>query len=165
MLFICQTNPYLRVYNPATESFALFIGGKLELDEDHPDYEVVKAEALRNPAIVMLTEAVQCHLCGEPFTGKAAKAQLGKHRKDVHFGEWVAEKQAEQDEVIRAEVKSRAPHACDLCPRAQEFPDEASLVLHVRAVHTNVSDEDLSGGSSGGAGEAEPAEPPAAKAK
>ncbi|HEY6013483.1 MAG TPA: hypothetical protein VIU37_05740, partial [Candidatus Limnocylindrales bacterium] len=69
-LFINQATPYLRVYNPATEEFAQFQGGKLQLDEDDPDYGVVMAEALRNPAIIILADGVQCPECGEPFTGK-----------------------------------------------------------------------------------------------
>jgi len=168
MLFICQTNPYLRIYNPGTGDFALFVGGKLELEESHPDYEIVKTEALRNPSILMLTEATQCALCGEPFTGKAAAAQLGKHKKDAHFAEWVASKQEEQEQVIRREVKARQPHACDLCPRLAEFGSDDDLALHVKAVHTSVEVDD-DGNVTGDGGDRQagvaPAEPVAATVK
>lgn len=169
MLFICQTYPHLRVFNPATEGFAEFKGGKLQLDPGDADYEVVLAEAQRNPAIVMLTEAVQCEACGEPFTGKAAAAQLGKHRKDAHFDLWVADKQEEQARVVMAEVKHRSPHACDLCPRVQEFGSADELAIHVRAVHLSVEVDDngnVQGEGAGGGGnsaDAAPAEPSPAK--
>lgn len=170
MLFICQANPYLRVYNPYTGDFALFSGGKLELEEGHPDFEVVKAEALRNPSIVMLTEATQCALCGEPFTGKAAGAQLGQHKKAAHFAEWVAAKQQEQEQVVQREVKSRQPHACDLCPRLAEFGSADDLAVHVKAAHIDVQvDDDGNVLGDGGSGDRQigvtPAEPTAAKAK
>lgn len=172
MLFINQVTPYLRIYVPATEDFVQFRGGKLELDEDDPAFETVKQEALRNPSIVILTEAVQCPSCGEAFGGKTAKAQLGQHRKAAHFDLWVADKQAEQATVIMAEVKARAPHACDLCPRIQEFPDEAALNLHIRTVHVQVAvDENGNvldageGGDSDNAAAAEPEAAPAAKLK
>jgi len=164
MLFICQTYPYLRVYNPETEDFAQFQGGKLQLDPGDADFEVVKAEALRNPAIVMLVEAVQCPDCGEPFTGKAAGAQLGKHRKDAHFDRWVADRESEQ--VTTREVKGRQPHACDLCPRVQEFGSADALAIHVRAVHLTVDVDDngnVFGEDSGGPASAIIAEPSAAR--
>lgn len=174
MLFVCQTTPYLRVYNPETEAFAEFKGGKLELDEGDVDFEVVKAEALRNPSIVILTEAVQCAQCGEAFAGKAAAAQLGKHKKDAHFAEWVAEKEASQQEVVLKEVKARAPHACEFCPRLQEFGSAEELSVHVAAVHAHVAVDDNgnvqgsgSGEDDGGDGPASAtiAEPPAATVK
>lgn len=171
MLFINQTTPYLRIYNPVTEAFAEFKGGKLELDPGDPDFEVVKAEALRNPAIVILENATTCPLCGEAFAGKTAAAQLGKHRKDVHFSEWVADKEAEQGEAILREVKARAPYACDLCPRVQEFGSQDELMIHIAAVHRNVELDDngnvIGDGAGGGdnAADAVAAEPPAAVVK
>lgn len=165
MLFICQTYPYLRIYDPETEDFLQFQGGKLQLDPGERGFEAVKAEALRNPAITMLTEAVQCPECGEPFTGKAAGAHLGKHRKEAHFDKWVADKQAEQ-EVQTREVKGRQPHACDLCPRVQEFGSADELAIHVRAVHLTVDVDDngnVFGDEGGGPASAIIAEPSAAR--
>lgn len=171
MLFINQATPYLRIYNPATEDFAQFQGGKLQLDDDHPDYEVVMAEALRNPAIIILADGIQCPECGEPFTGKAAKPQLGKHRKEVHFDKWVADAEGAAAAAIAVEVKSRQPLACDLCPRLQEFPDKDTLALHVQAVHTAVDLDDngnpvgYGDGNADNAASTTAAEPPAAKVK
>jgi hypothetical protein len=165
MLFICQTYPYLRIYDPATEEIIQFQAGKLQLDPGDRGFEVVKAEALRNPSIVMLVEAVQCPECGEPFTGKAAGAQLGKHKKEAHFEKWVTDKEAEQ--VQTREVKGRQPHACDLCPRVQEFGSADELAIHVRAVHLSVDVDDngnvFDGEGGGGPASAVIAEPSAAK--
>jgi len=164
MLFICQTYPYLRIYDPGTGEFVQFQGGKLQLDPGDRGFEVVKAEALRNPAIVMLVEAVQCPDCGEPFTGKAAGAQLGKHRKDAHFDRWVSDREAEQ--VTTKEVKGRQPHACDLCPRVQEFGSADELAIHVRAVHLTVDVDDngnVFSDDAGGPASAIIAEPSAAR--
>lgn len=171
MLFLNNSQPYLRIYNPETEGFAQFQGGKLQLDEDDPDYGVVMAEAQSNPAIQILSDGVQCTACGEPFAGKAAKAQLGKHTKDVHFEIWAAGKAAENEAEIQLEVKRRQPLACEFCPRLQEFPDKESLALHVAALHTNAElDENgnpigFGDGGGGAAGTSTPAEPPAARVK
>jgi len=169
MLFLCQVTPYLRVYNPATGGFAAFAGGRLELDEGDGDYEVVKAEALRNPSIIMLTEATQCPYCSEPFTGKAAAAHLGKHKKDAHFNEWAKEKQAEQP-LVTVEVKGRQPYACDLCVNIAPFPSEDALAIHIRAIHiaTEIDDDgNVAGSGEGGERQAGtvPAEPAAARAR
>lgn len=170
MLFLCQTTPYLRVYDPESEEFIAFSGGKLQMDESDPGYAAVMAEALRNPAIVILADGVQCPECGEPFAGKAAKPQLGKHRKEVHFEKWVADQEAANAEAIAVEVKRRQPHACDLCPRVQEFGSADELAVHVAAVHTATELDDDgnpvgSGDGGDNAGAAAAAEPPAAKTR
>lgn len=166
MLFICQTYPYLRIYVPETEEFIQFQGGKLALDPGDRGYEAVKAEALRNPSIAMLAEAVQCPDCGEPFTGKTAGAQLGKHRKDIHFDQWVSEKELDKAVQTR-EVKGRQLHACDLCPRVQEFGSADELAIHVRAVHLTVDVDDdgnvFAGDGGRGPASAVIAEPSAAR--
>lgn len=161
MLFLCQATPYLRIYNPDTESFAEFKGGKLELEEGDDDYEVVKAEALRNPSITMLTEATQCGFCGEPFVGKAAAAQLGKHKKEAHFDQWVAEKQHDAEKVVNKEVKGSQPFACDLCLNIAPFRNESDYAAHIKAIHiaTDVDDE---GNVKNGGSSVTPAEPTAA---
>jgi hypothetical protein len=169
MLFINQATPYLRIYNPATEGFAQFQGGKLQLEEGDDDYEVVMAEALRNPAIIVLADGIQCPECGEPFTGKAAKPQLGQHRKNVHFEKWIADQEGDAAERISVEVKRNQPLACDLCPRLQEFQTAEDLARHVQAVHTAVDLDDAGNPVGDGAGTDNAAndvaaEPPAAKA-
>lgn len=167
MLFICQVNPYLRVYNPETEGFAEFKGGKLQLDPGDEDYEVVLAEAKRNPSIVILTEATICPECGEAFAGKAAPVQLGQHRKEAHFEAWVADKEKQQDTTKLTEVKHQSPHPCDLCSPMQSFRSADELAVHIRAIHLTV-DVDESGnvhGEGSGPASKAPAEPKPAKAR
>lgn len=169
MLFICSTYPYLRVFDPGSEEFIQFQGGKLELDEGDPGFDAVFAEAQRNPAIQVLTSAIQCPHCGEAFAGKTAKANLATHIKAVHFEKWVEGKQAEDAEAINREIIKRSPYACDQCPRLQEFQTADDLAFHVQQVHERVDIDDngnVQGEGSGteNAGAEEPAPAPAAKA-
>lgn len=130
-----KTYPYFTILYPADGSYRSFSGGKLEITEEDPAYSLVMEEASRNPYIIILDKGVQCDLCGEVFAGSAGKAQLGKHRKDVHFDEWVAEKVAPVAEEVNAEVKARAGVVCDACRPAQVFATDNELQNHVNVVH------------------------------
>lgn len=137
MKFVNTATPYLRVYNPATGGFAAFVGGVLELDPDHPDFPWVKAEAERNPAISIHEHASTCDQCGETFTGRTSAAELGKHRKQLHFDVWLAEKDKQAAEAREVQIKGRSGEFCEVCVPLQEFPTAAELALHVRTLHAN----------------------------
>lgn len=155
MLFVNTTHPFLRIYNPATGGYAAFQGGRLELDEDHPDFGVVTAEAERNPFITILVNATTCPDCGEVFAGKAAPAQLGQHRKQIHFDKWIADKEVEQASFIQKEIKSRAGYACDVCSPIQTFGAEDDLASHVKFLHASAPKLDDEGNDVGGGNAAE----------
>ena len=165
--FINTSTPYLRILLPDGD-YAQFQGGKLEIDEDDPGYATVMAEAQSNPSISIMVSATTCEYCGEVFKGRPAKAQLAKHKKDVHFDLWRAEKEIEQATVIDIEVKKRAGFACDVCAPVQTFGSAADLSEHTRLLHTqppelNDAGEEVGSGSGRRPGEVEP--PAAARRK
>ena len=131
-----NVNPALRIYDPESEEFVAFRGGKLEIEEGDLGYEAVMAEAERNPSIIVVVNGKQCTLCGETFTGKAAAAQLGNHTKNVHFEVWQAGREEDNAQAIAVEVKKRSPFACDVCPTTQEFGSAEDLALHAQLIHT-----------------------------
>lgn len=142
-VFVCTSYPELRIL--AGDDYVKFIGGKLELDPDEPGYDAVKAEAIRNPAISIIENETTCEYCGEVFTGKAGKAQLGTHKKANHFDVWQAEKEIENAKTMQREVKARAGFACDVCSPVQTFGTEADLTQHVRDLHAAPPDLDDAG--------------------
>lgn len=176
-LFINNTYPYFRIVDPESGEVVQFRGGKLELDEggDGPEdrfYPLVMRVALATPSIQVLTSAISCPHCGEPFAGKAARAQLGTHTKANHFDRWIEGKQDEHVEAINVEIKKRQGFACEICPaNSQTFGTEGELSLHTTAFHTqppamddegNTSDPDAGGGGAAvpaGIPEAKPAKP------
>lgn len=160
---INTTEPFLRILNPATGEYAAFSGGRLDIDTDDPNYEVVMREAVRRPTISIHESATTCPNCGEVFTGKAAKANLGQHRKAVHFELWQADKEAEHAEVMQREVKARAGFACDVCNPVQTFGDEAGLAEHVKLLHTAAPSLDEDGNEVTGKGKRRPGEVAAAE--
>jgi len=129
--------PQMRIHIPATGGYRAFLNGKLEIEKDDPDYEVVMAEALRTHSIVVYESVTTCDRCGEVFTGKAAPMQLGKHRKDAHFDVWLAEKDLEDVLARNAEVKAREGFGCDVCKPATTWPTEEELAIHVKVMHTS----------------------------
>lgn len=133
--FVNTVNPYLRVLLP-DGNYAQFQGGLLELDEGDEGYVAVMAEAQTNPSISIMINATTCAYCGEVFTGKAAAAQLGRHKKDVHFDLWKSEKELEAATVIDVEVKKRAGFSCDVCAPVQTFGSAEDLAGHVSLLHT-----------------------------
>lgn len=137
--------PYLRIYDEPTGTYVQFRGGKLEIDEGDTGYDSVMAEAARNPFISVIVNATTCQYCGEVFTGKAAKAQAGRHKKDIHFDLWQAEKEIEQATVIATEVKARAGYACDVCAPIQTFGTEDDLAAHAKLLHTAPPELDADG--------------------
>lgn len=143
--YICTTYPQLKIFNPVTGDYASFVGGLLEIDEDDPNYEVVHAEALRNPSISIMVNRTTCQYCGESFTGKAAAAQLGKHTKDIHPDVWDAEQVIKNAKIVETEVKRRAGYACDVCAPVQEFGSAAALSDHVKLLHTAAPELDDEG--------------------
>jgi len=154
--------PFLKIFDEPTGEYVAFQAGKLEIDEGEPGYEAVMAEAARNPFISVIVNATTCQYCGEVYTGKTAKAQLGRHKKDIHFDLWQAEKEIEQATLIATEVKARAGYACDVCAPVQEFGTEADLAAHVALLHLKAPELDddgneVAGGSGDGPGGDRPA--------
>lgn len=150
MHLVNTATPFLKIYNPDTGNFASFIAGKLEIEKEDPDFKWVMAEAQRNPAISIHEIATTCDQCGAIFTGKVASAELGKHRKEIHFDVWLAEKDAKDEALREVQVKSRAGYACDICSPVQEFPDAEQLAQHVRLLHATVPELTESGETVGG---------------
>lgn len=131
-----HTYPQMRILIPQTGQYREFRGGRLEIDRDDPDYDVVMAEAAANPSIVIYESVTTCDRCGEVYTGKLAAANLARHRKDVHFDVWLAEQDAEQALARNAEIKAREGFPCDVCRPVQTFGTEDELALHVTVMHT-----------------------------
>lgn len=152
-LLLNHVTPFLQIYNPETGDYARFHAGSLQIEADDPNYEVVMAEAQRNPSITIMVSATTCELCGETFTGKAAAASLGKHRKDAHFAEWMADQDARDAARRNVELKRRAPHACDVCRPVQEFGSADDLALHVNVVHLQVNMDEAGNVIGEGSGE------------
>jgi len=156
---LCMTTPYLRIYNPVTGDYAQFVGGKLVLEDDDPNYEVVIAESIRNPAISvleMLKGGISCPECGQAFAGTASAAHLGVHRKSAHFSEWLADKEAADKADVNVILKERAGIACDVCVPAQVFPDDNALGEHIRMLHLAPGDEALDAVTARRPGEVDP---------
>ena len=172
---INNVNPYMRIYDEATESFIEFRGGKLEIEPEDEGYETVMRVVEMTPSIIVQVGGQQCLYCGETFTGKTAKALLGKHVKDVHFEIWQAQQDVEHGAAVEKELRRRVPFSCDACPTIQEFGSEADLALHTQLVHTAPTvDDDGNAVGEGPGGEGSgrkgrnaaadaPAEPSAAK--
>lgn len=136
MLLLCHQYPYLRIYNPATGSYVSFTGGKLEISPDDPNYEVVMAEASRNPSIVVYEHILTCEWCGESFTGRTeGRTMLADHIKDVHYDKWRESVDEKFGQERIAELKSREGFACDACRPAQVFGTERDLQAHMAAIH------------------------------
>lgn len=129
---ICTQFPSLSIYQPADGSWIQFRGGRLDIEDDDPNYAVVMAEAASNPAIAVYVNASTCIHCGETFASKKA---LDGHVKDVHFAEYLAAEDAAHAETRIALIKEREGFACDICPHA-EFGTAEDLSLHVQAIHT-----------------------------
>lgn len=150
MIFICTQFPQLRVYNPATGDYAVFLAGKIELDEGDDNFAVVLAEATRNAAISIMVNETTCAFCGEVFTGKNARLALGSHKKNIHFDIWQKEKEVEAAKVIQREVKTREGFACEVCSPVQVFGTEADLSAHTTLLHTKPPEMDDLGNEIGG---------------
>jgi hypothetical protein len=170
-----NVNPYMRIFDEASESFVAFQGGKLEIEPGDPGYEAVMRVVEATPSIIVQVGGKQCLYCGETFAGKVAAANLTKHVKDVHFEIWQARQDAEHGQAIEKELRRRVPFACEVCPTVQEFGSAEDLALHTTLVHTtptvdsdgNAVGEGPGGESSGRKGRNAaadaPAEPSAAK--
>lgn len=148
-ILLCNQFPAMRILDPATGNWIPFLNGKLEIESDHPAFATVMAEASRNPAIVVYESVTTCDRCGETFEGGAAKARLGKHRKDVHYDVWLAEKDAKEGEARMAEIKGREGVPCDACAPATWHPDADALALHVKVMHTKAPEMDDEGNTKG----------------
>lgn len=136
-VLLCHAFPALRIYNPTSGEIVSFFGGKLEIEADDPNYEVVMAEASRNPSIVVVESIGTCPYCGETFTGGNAKLLLAQHTKNDHFEKWLEAKDVEDNAVRNVEIKAREGFACDVCAPAQVFGTEDDLALHVLAFHAS----------------------------
>jgi len=157
---ICNQTPYLRIYNPVSGEYVQFLGGRLDIEPEDPNYAVVMAEGASNPAITILLTAkggMNCPECGALFTGQAGAAQLGKHRKDIHFDAWLADKDAAHQSEINTILKDRAGVACDVCRPAQVFPNDDALGQHIRLVHATAEDDAASAVTARRPGEVKPA--------
>jgi hypothetical protein len=166
MIFVCTEFPQLRILR-ADGDYAVFQGGKLELDEGDPGYEEVKAEAERNPFITILVNSTTCRLCGEVFTGKVAKPNLAKHVKEVHPLVWKAEQELDFAESQSKALKHTEGYPCDVCQPVQVFGTPSDLAEHVTLLHTQPPEMDADGNETEGMGRRRPGERgvPAAKAK
>lgn len=129
---ICQKYPQLSIFIPETGQWRSFQDGRLDIEEDDPHYDVVMAEAGRNPAIAIYQSVGTCPHCGEVEKSKAA---LESHIKDIHFDVWLASEDAAAAETRNVELKKRAGVFCDVCAPPQEFPNDEDLALHNRLVH------------------------------
>lgn len=144
-----HTYPAMRILDPSSGQWIAFLNGKLEIEKDHPSYDAVMAEAARNPSIVVIESVATCDLCGETFPGGAAAARLGKHRKDVHFDVWLAEKDRKDAEARNVLVKEREGVPCDACAPATWHPDADALAFHVSVMHTAAPSMDDEGNTKG----------------
>lgn len=148
-VFVNTTHPELRIFVPATGEYVSFIGGKLEIDEGEPGYEEAKAEAIRNPLISIIENETTCQFCGEVFHGKAAKLNLGAHKKAIHFDLWSKEKEIEHATLMSREIKSRAGFACDVCSPVQTFGTAEDLAAHTAFLHASAPSLDDEGNEVG----------------
>jgi len=149
-ILVNTVTPYLKIYIPSSGGYVDFVGGKLEIDKGDPGYEEAMAEAQRNPSISIMVNQTTCRYCGEVYTGKNAAAQLGAHKKKIHFDLWEAEKRIEQESVIQKEIKARAGYACDVCAPVQTFGSKEDLSEHVVLLHTVPPPMDDEGNEIGG---------------
>lgn len=131
------TNPALRILvSEAPLRFRQFVGGKLEIEPDDPDYEAVIRVAQRTSTIRVVETAVWCPECQEPFAGKMARANLGAHRKEKHLDAYFRDQEASLARERTAIVLERSGIPCPLCPPSTErFPDRESIEIHAFAVH------------------------------
>jgi hypothetical protein len=146
-------HPSMRILLPDGD-YAQFAGGKLELEPDFAFTDHVLRVAERDPNIVIVTGGVQCRKCGAEFVGEDQDG-LEQHMADGHPEVVAAGLVAELTEKISRIEKDRATFPCDACPNPMlsVFPDEETLALHVRAVHTAPPALDDDGNEVGGSGE------------
>jgi hypothetical protein len=137
-----------------------FMGGKLVVERDDPDYEQLMSFATSSPEVRVVETAVWCPECGEPFAGGAAKPEMGKHRKELHFDAWIADKEAATAQEKAAVISERSGIPCPICEAqggsTERFPDFETVAVHAKAIHD--SDEllprlDAEGNTIGGDGE------------
>lgn len=151
--FICQKYPALQIYNPVSGDFIRFIGGRLDVTEDDPNFDVAMAEGLSNPAIQVLTGKVQCLHCGESFGDRSdSRSALEEHVKGSHMEVWQADQDASHAARIHAALKDHASFFCDVCRPMQEYPTESELANHVNAFHASAPQMDDEGNIVGDGG-------------
>ena len=150
LTFVNATNANFRVYNPTTGGFAEFVGGRLDLDDDDPNFEVVKAEAERNPLVTILVNETTCPYDGEVFSGKAAAAQLAAHTQRQHPEVWAAKKDLEHAEMKARALKITDGFPCDVCQPVQVFGTKDDLAQHIADLHTQPPALDDEGNTIGG---------------
>lgn len=139
-----SSEPYLSILLPGGD-YARFVGGRLEVPEDHPDYGHIMDEAVRRPTIAILVNETTCPYCGEVYKGDRAAAKLEAHTKDNHFDLWLKQTELDHAKLVHAEVKARAGYACDVCAPVQTFGNEEGLAEHIALLHTNPEDMDAAG--------------------
>lgn len=138
-----RRHPYLRILDPISGQIVVpagdpprptsFHGGRLTIEEDDPNYALVMDFAQRDPNTVVLTNVVQCHVCGEAFGGQTGRASLAQHIQEVHPLEYLEDMDASALAERNVFIQQRQPFACDL--DNQSFPSEAELALHTRTFH------------------------------
>lgn len=172
MKLVNLTYRELRVLMP-DGTYQQFRDGQLDVEEtiSYEDQETGETRTLTNPyfepllnfaksdaSTAILVNTTTCPHCSEVFAGKAAKADLGRHRKNTHFELWIADKQADQQAEVQKLLKSRANFVCDVCVPFQEYPNEPELAFHVNLVHAKAPDLDGDGNTVGGDGDRRPGE-------
>lgn len=153
---LCSQYPELSIFNPSSGEYTKFDRGRLDIEEGDPNYEVVMAEAARNPAIAVYINASTCVHCGETVS---SKAKLAGHVKAIHFDKWIEGEDSKHATERIAQVKARAGVVCDACTPPGEFADNDALALHVSVVHTDKPDlADDGSDRQGGRGRKRPGE-------
>jgi hypothetical protein len=139
---INTTHAYLRVLvDEPNLRFRKFEGGRLDIEQDDPDYAQLMAFAERTPEIRVVESAVWCPQCGEPFAGAHAGDSLVAHRKFAHLEAYYDDAEAGLETEKAAIILERSGIACPICasqgsPRATErFPDVATMQVHSAAIH------------------------------
>jgi hypothetical protein len=162
-ILLNNEHPYLRIMDPDDGTYYEFKGGKLEIAEGDKGFDVVMAEAQRNPYIRVYESVTSCPHCGEDQPSKKA---LDVHVHDIHFDKWLEKRDEAYIETRNVEILSREGFPCDVCRPTQTFGTEGDLALHVKAFHTAPPAMDAEGNEKAGgkAGASEPStEVPAAK--
>ena len=137
---INTSHPYLRVLvNEADLRFRKFEAGRLDVEQDDPDYTFLMAFAQQTPEIRVVETAVWCPECGEPFAGADSKDKLAAHRKVFHLEAYFDDAEAGLASEKAAIIIERSGIPCPICAQrggnTERFPDAATLQVHTAAIH------------------------------
>lgn len=134
-VLVSRRYPELKIVNPETGEPSRFSRGRLVLEDDDPNYDVVMRVATTEPYIAILADGLACPVCYEAFPGKMGEARLAKHLKNEHPDNH------EPVTVGVAVVKPAAEFSCEVCNPAVVFETDEALAEHTALVHTAKKDE------------------------